>query len=185
MSPQTGDNDESDKPADARSPGFTGQGRRQTAAVLAIGAVLGISILIWIGLVLSEEWVRLGQIAHRIAAEATPSPEPDPKRVVDKDDAIAPRPVEAGNPASWFSSDAYPLGAQERGEQGRVVVSMRIDPAGKVRSCKVIVSSGYASLDRGTCRVAMVRGRMAPTRDANGKPIWGSMTLPVRWVLPD
>ena len=183
MSPQPGDEDEPDKPP--RAPGFTGQGGRQTAAVLAIGAVLVIAILIWIGLVVSEEWVRLGQFAHRIAAEATPSPQPDRKRSVDRDDAIAPRPVDAGNPASWFSADSYPLDAQQRGEQGRVVVSLRIDPAGKVRSCRVTTSSGFASLDGGTCRIAMARGRAIPARDAKGKPIWSSMTLPVRWVLPD
>ena len=188
MHSQPGDQDGTPKPTVAPPPSFTGQGGRQTATVIAIGTVLSIALLIWIGLLLSEEWGRLGQIARRIAAGATrsshPESQPDARRAADRDGTTARSPVEPGNPGTWFSAEEdYPTLARERNEQGRVVVSLRIDPAGKVRSCTVVTSSGFASLDEGTCRVAMLRGRMNPLRDANGKPIWRSMTLPVRWEL--
>ena len=48
----------------------------------------------------------------------------------------------------------YPKGARQRGEQGDVVLEIRVNAAGTVDGVKVAVSSGFAELDESAVRAA-------------------------------
>ena len=65
---------------------------------------------------------------------STPPPSPGPRTV---------------SPADVLSrvSPVYPLVSRRRGEEGEVRFLVRIDPAGKVVTAKVVLSSGHPSLD--------------------------------------
>ena len=88
------------------------------------------------------------------------------------------------SPGAYFNADAYPPAALRAGEQGRVVARLEIDDTGRVVSCTVTTSSGSASLDQTTCRIALDRISFTPAADRRGRAIASTYILPVRWVLP-
>lgn len=91
-----------------------------------------------------------------------------------------------GNVASWFPQDIYPPEAKRNGQQGRVVVQLAVDKSGAATACKIIESSGSSALDARTCELALANARFNPAKDANGKPVETTFTLPgVRWALKD
>jgi TonB family protein len=90
------------------------------------------------------------------------------------------------SPANWFPSDSYPAEAKRNSQQGRVSIQLTIDKAGTPSACKVMTSSGAASLDAVTCKLAMANGKFVPARDAAGQPIETTYVIPgVRWALMD
>jgi TonB family protein len=89
-----------------------------------------------------------------------------------------------GDPAVWIEPGDYPSGAQRRGEEGRVQVTVAVDPRGTPTGCQTYVSSGFYSLDTGTCDVFLRKGRFAPAPPGKlGVRKWTSP--PVRWQLPE
>ena len=94
------------------------------------------------------------------------------------------RPVPVGSPAEWITPNDYPPSAIRAGAEGRVVTTLGVDRAGKVTSCAVQTSSGNAALDAATCAVMTTRGAFTPAKDAGGKPVASSYTMPVSWRLP-
>ena len=118
-----------------------------------------------------------------------PAPEPRILRVeppvspaVDLSRALAPR----GNVGAWFPQDSYPPAARRAGAEGRVTVSLDVGTDGRVTGCRVVASSGNGDLDGATCRLATRNGRFAPSLDANGTAVPGTLRLPpVRWTLED
>lgn len=102
--------------------------------------------------------------------------EPNPRGVAVKG---GPR----GNPLGWFTDDDYPADAKRAGAEGRVSVLLQIDTSGKVDGCRVTASSGNASLDDATCRLAQRRGRFTVQKDSGGNAQAYSYTLPgIRWT---
>lgn len=91
----------------------------------------------------------------------------------------------SGNPAAWFGPENYPAAAIRASEQGRVIAEIQIDDTGKIVSCKVIESSGSASLDQATCAIALQDRYYSPASDRQGRPIASRTKLAVRWVLPN
>ncbi len=89
-----------------------------------------------------------------------------------------------GNPAEFFSAEAYPADAMRANRQGRTVARLTVDAAGVPVGCTIVTSSGSRSLDAATCSIAIGKVRYDPARDAAGRPIASTATLPVRWVLP-
>ena len=89
-----------------------------------------------------------------------------------------------GNPAEFFSDDAYPSDAREAGAHGRVVAKLTVGTNGRVTDCVITTSSGNASLDRTTCAISKRSVKFTPAKDENGNPLSSSYTLPVRWELP-
>jgi protein TonB len=89
-----------------------------------------------------------------------------------------------GDVAGWFNPDDYPAAAQRAGEEGRVRVTVASDPAGLPTGCSVASSSGFMSLDNGTCTIMMQKARFdrAPA-GRKGVRFWTSP--PIRWVLPE
>jgi protein TonB len=83
-----------------------------------------------------------------------------------------------------FSADDYPVSAQQKGEEGTVQAQLTVDTTGRVSGCKVIRTSGYASLDDATCSILQRRARFKPATDDAGKPIESTVvTPPVVWQL--
>jgi protein TonB len=83
-----------------------------------------------------------------------------------------------------FSSDDYPADAQRNGEEGTVQAELSIDARGRVRGCRVIRSSGHASLDSATCSILQRRARFKPAQDVNGDAVASSVVTPlVVWRL--
>jgi len=182
-----------------------GRGGSQTAIVLTLGAVLVLLLILFIAVAINDEKSRLKQLAADVQAAlnppvpapvptprvpAIPASTPQPERrfpLAGADDADRPAPMAepAGNPASWFSNDDYPVEARRRNEQGRVQIGLKIDPQGVARACAIMSSSGSVALDDATCALAMRRARFVPARDADGKAAWGSWTGAIRWQLTD
>lgn len=89
-----------------------------------------------------------------------------------------------GDLRTLFSADDYPAEAQRNGEQGTVQVALTVDPTGKVSQCRVVLSSGSASLDGATCSILQRRARFLPARDASGRPVSDRVTSPpITWRL--
>lgn len=77
----------------------------------------------------------------------------------------------------------YPLGSRLRGEEGSVVLSVKVDARGEVEGVTVIESSGYSGLDN-TATKAVQRARFVPAQ-RDGKPREGEARLTVRFRLVD
>lgn len=123
-------------------------------------------------------------LGHPDAPSAPALPDLPPRPVPAPDRSLAGRGVR-GNPGTAFGDDAYPPDAIRAGEQGRTTALLRIDASGTPISCAIKTSSGSPSLDAATCSIALRRARFDPAREAQGKAISSTYTLPVRWVLPD
>jgi protein TonB len=113
-----------------------------------------------------------------LAAAAAAQPAPPP---VAAPPARAPTPASA---ASYFSNDDYPAEAIRNREQGLVRFRVTIGPDGSVTGCAVTASSGSASLDAATCRIAAERLRFTPARDAEGTATSDTAEFRVLWRLP-
>jgi TonB family protein len=77
--------------------------------------------------------------------------------------------------------DFYPADAKRLEEQGEIVVRAHVTAAGCASEFAVVVSSGYADLDRGAIRLAEA-SRYAAASDGE-KPIEGYVTFKVRFEI--
>lgn len=93
-------------------------------------------------------------------------------------------PEPLGNPGTWAMPNDYPDTALREGAKGTVVFNLNIDEQGKVTDCKVLKSSGHASLDDRTCDLMRVRAKFKPARDEDGNAIAGIYSTKVFWDLP-
>ncbi|GAB5486523.1 MAG: hypothetical protein Pars2KO_00930 [Parasphingorhabdus sp.] len=89
------------------------------------------------------------------------------------------------NPGTWATPADYPKEALEERAEGRSSFRLTISVGGKVKSCTITDSSGFAALDEQTCRLLMANGSFRPALDENGKPIEGEWRSAVRWTLPE
>lgn len=91
----------------------------------------------------------------------------------------------ANKPGAWVTQDDYSP-ADIRGErQGTARFTLTIGTDGKVASCVIVQSTGFASLDAATCKFVSRRARFEPALDDGGSPIAGSYTGSIRWVIPE
>lgn len=79
--------------------------------------------------------------------------------------------------------DDYPAEARRLGEEGAVQMIFDITEKGRVRNCRVAVSSGSRSLDEASCQV-LTRARFKPARDEAGKPKRASGKTSITWDIP-
>ncbi|MGQ9367590.1 energy transducer TonB [Azospirillum sp. A39] len=77
----------------------------------------------------------------------------------------------------------YPPLARRRGLEGRVVLTVRVSPAGRAESVDVLVSSGHAILDA-AARDAARGWRYRPALDA-GIAVAAALEIPVQFRLED
>jgi TonB family protein len=82
---------------------------------------------------------------------------------------------------SLFTTADYPSVALRQRASGLVEMMTLIDPSGRVASCMVTGSSGYASLDAQSCSIITSRGRFTPAIGADGKPTHSGAIQRVRW----
>ena len=107
----------------------------------------------------------------------TPAPDPTP--------SFAPRSARPrGRPGEWVTTNDYPARDLREGNQGVTRFSLLIGAAGRVASCVVTQSSGFAGLDEATCRNFARRARFEPATDETGARVQGTFTSAVRWEIP-
>ncbi len=82
-----------------------------------------------------------------------------------------------------FRSEDYPTGPLAAGTQGRVSMRITITPQGRAGDCTVVESSGDAAIDARSCRVARLRGRFQPGRDAAGRRVAMPYIFTVTWII--
>ncbi len=178
---------------------LTGQNPVVTTAVLVLIGVLSLCLLALI----ASQAVGIGRLAEQALrslatrpSQVSPLPpvtessdEPaDSSLPVAGEPEIMPTPSVQlqiiGDAAALFTSDDYPAEALRQDAQGTLRFEVRVDPTGRPRRCQIIESSGVASLDSVSCRIAMARLRFNPARDSTNQPIWSIYSRRVRWVLP-
>ena len=87
--------------------------------------------------------------------------------------------------ADQLLRDNYPPESLRLGEEGHVGLKLEIDGAGKLMSCMVSQSSGYARLDRASCDVMLIHviklKAPAPTDGRRGNAVRDGA---IDWQLP-
>lgn len=96
--------------------------------------------------------------------------------------ALAPVPMTPPQ-QGLISVQDYPQYALDHHQEGSVATQLVVDPSGRVDSCKVIISSGFADLDTTTCRLLTRRARFSPARAEDGRPIYGLYRSLINWTL--
>lgn len=86
--------------------------------------------------------------------------------------------------AQWITADDYPMGVVMTGRQGTTAVLFRISAAGRIDTCRAVVTSGVKVLDDAACTALMKRGRYTPARDAAGQPMAVHSVRRIVWRLP-
>ena len=97
-------------------------------------------------------------------------------------DVVAATPA---TPLPWYSFADYPMKAFTEQWKGAATFELLVDPQGRPGACTIIQSTGYPSLDRETCFIAMHRARFSPARGPDGSPVYGSYRSMVKWHRPD
>jgi protein TonB len=124
---------------------------------------------------------------HRVAA-AHPSAQAmqPPVTPLATPAAVSIAPLLPAHPVAGMESDrppVYPEIARRRGQQGRVVLQVRVSTEGMPDAVTVAESSGYASLDAAAL-AAVQRWRFAPAT-RGGTPVPAVAEVPVRFRLAD
>jgi protein TonB len=78
-------------------------------------------------------------------------------------------------------SDYYPEVSRRNGEEGRAVVKVCVNVAGKVDSAEIANTTGHPLLDEAALKVA--RAMKFKPATSEGKPVASCPTLPVKFVL--
>lgn len=144
-------------------------------AWLVVAGCTLLTLTLLVGLVLALR----GPIGRAIADVGQGSPERTDWRPVAEIPPDTARPI--GRPADWLMRQDRPVAALSRGEAGSVRVTLAVLPSGTASGCQVAQSSGYPSLDSGTCLALMRTARFEPARA--GEP--GSRPGEVRrWTSP-
>lgn len=89
------------------------------------------------------------------------------------------------NPQALITYEDYPTESVRRNEYGIVSIVITVSAEGKVSSCQVTESSGFATLDLATCSLYKKRARFEPAKDAEGLPIEGKYRLSSSWGLEE
>lgn len=75
----------------------------------------------------------------------------------------------------------YPKGARQRGEQGDVILEIRVNAAGTVDNVKVATSSGFAELDEAAVKAARA-AKFSPARSGR-EPVASTARLKLQFKL--
>jgi len=113
---------------------------------------------------------------------AQPEPQPLPPEPTPTFMPRAARPANA--PSGWVSTEDYPARDQREGNEGLARYTLAIGANGKVQSCVITQTSGFAGLDEATCKYVSRRARFDPATGPDGQRVAGSYSGTVRWVMP-
>ena len=116
-------------------------------------------------------------------------PEPKINRTIEQSEqsnnspAIAPRQARLDAPPKPKRNirPDYPKGARQRGEQGDVILEIRVDEEGAVDHVKVATSSGFAELDEAAIRAAKA-AKFSPARSGHD-PVASTARLKLSFKL--
>jgi protein TonB len=122
----------------------------------------------------------LTDIVPKVIPSPTPGPSTRPSPALDPIAAI-PR----NNPANWVTADDYRPSWINSEMVGTARFRLQISADGRVDSCTITGSSGYAALDKATCELITRRARFDPARDSSGAKVGGIYSSSVRWQLPE
>lgn len=122
----------------------------------------------------------LTDIVPKVIPSPTPGPSTRPSPALDPIAAI-PR----NNPANWVTADDYRPSWINSEMVGTARFRLQISADGRVDSCTITGSSGYAALDKATCELITRRARFDPARDSSGAEVGGIYSSSVRWQLPE
>jgi periplasmic protein TonB len=89
------------------------------------------------------------------------------------------------SPGGWVTQNDYSASDIRAERQGTARFTLGIGTDGKVQSCTIVTSTGFASLDAATCKHVSRRARFERALDDAGAPITGSYTGSIRWVIPE
>lgn len=78
----------------------------------------------------------------------------------------------------------YPAGPLAARQEGDVVMTLTVDPLGKVTDCAVINTSMVKELDAAACALMRASGKFDPALDSTGKPVKSVVPATFNWVLP-
>ena len=117
------------------------------------------------------------------APHAVPAPLPEPEPVAA---APAPAPIAVIPPvfnAAYLDNPApqYPPLSRRAREQGRVVLHVLVNPAGRADEVEIRTSSGYARLDD-TARETVRRWKFRPAKRGS-EPVAGWVLIPISFRL--
>lgn len=90
----------------------------------------------------------------------------------------------ATNYGMWIEFADYPPAAKQQELEGVVQVIYFVEPDGRVRDCKTMVSSGHELLDAATCNAIKSRARFKPARNSEGRAVRQMGSRRVVWSLP-
>lgn len=85
--------------------------------------------------------------------------------------------------ALGISSRDYPAAALWMRQQGRVIVRIDVDAAGRPTACVPVATSRIPEMDAAACGAAMTRGRFEPALDAAGRPTAGQTVTAVAFIM--
>lgn len=88
-------------------------------------------------------------------------------------------------PLPWYTFDDYPMKAFTEQWKGASAFELLVGTDGRPTACTITRSSGYATLDRQTCWIAMHRARFTPARGPDGAHALGTYRSMVMWRRPD
>jgi len=94
-------------------------------------------------------------------------------------------PKPTSSPGSWVLTEDYPVAALRDEIEGVVRFSVTVDARGRPTDCSVTESSGNADLDSAACAKILERAEFEPARNSRGKPVAGTWSNSVRWVIPE
>jgi TonB family protein len=98
-------------------------------------------------------------------------------------DAVIATPAMSTKPLfTHFGPDDYPAVAVMKGDSGLVAITTLIDETGKIASCMVTQTSGYASLDAQSCAMITTRAKFVAATGPDGKPVKSVLESRIRWV---
>ena len=116
-----------------------------------------------------------------------PEPKEEPQKLIPHPSShippIAPRQARLDAPPKPKRNirPDYPKGARQRGEQGDVVLEIRVNADGTVDDVKVAVSSGFAELDEAAVRAAKA-AKFSPARSGHD-PVASTARLKLQFKL--
>ena len=87
-------------------------------------------------------------------------------------------------PGSWATTDDYPRADFVRKNEGMTIFLLTIGADGITAGCRIVGSSGFASLDERTCELMLSRSAFHPAKDAEGRAVPSFYMNKVRWQVP-
>jgi TonB family protein len=94
-------------------------------------------------------------------------------------------PLPRTSPGGWIASEDYPSVALHNEFEGRLTLSVTVDPYGEVADCEITRSSGIPAFDRRACNTISTRARFFPALDERQEPVRGIFNTTVVWQFND